>query len=155
MHVMESYKQTADVFAFVEDYHRKIQQLFDDLKDESEKKRVQLLLDHLDRHKRRYADAMKDYSENETRTINETWIQYVPHNEYLNLEGLEISPELSIDEVVEIALELDNRLINFFNVLAEGTTLPPKVKNVFKRMIEQEEAEKEEIVQTAENIKRL
>jgi hypothetical protein len=152
---MKSYKQTADVFAFVEDFLRRIESLFQDLKDETDRKRAELLLDYLRRHKDRYADAMKEYSETEAKTINETWIQYVPHSEYLNLDGLDINPDMSIDDVVEVALELDDRLIAFFDVLQQGTQLPPKVKNVFKRMIDQEQAEKEQIVKTAENMRKL
>ena len=55
---MESYKQTADVFAFVGEFHKKMELFFQGLEEKSDDKRVQMLLEFLRQHENRYADAL-------------------------------------------------------------------------------------------------
>jgi hypothetical protein len=157
---MESYQQTADVFAFVADFHEQMRKIYRRIKDESDRKRVELLLEHLSRHEKRFERAFSKAAEGkrttgEGKALRATWIQYVPREEYLNTEGLEISLRMNVDQVVELALELDDRLVRFFGSLASKANLPPEVRTAFKRMREQEEQEKKKTVDLAERLKKL
>jgi len=73
----------------------------------------------------------------------------------LNLEDLRLSEDMSIDELVDTALSCDNRLIAFFRKMAEASGATEPVRELFSRMIEQEEGEKAKLVETAERIRRL
>ena len=79
----------------------------------------------------------------------------VPEGEKLNLKDIRLSKDMSVDELVETALECDNRLIRFCTRMSEAAGAPEEIRELFGRMIEQEQGEKARLVETAERIKRL
>ncbi len=56
---MEAFEKTEDLFEYLSKYHQEIKNMFKEEKSEINRKRVQLLLDYLVRHEKRYEEAMR------------------------------------------------------------------------------------------------
>jgi rubrerythrin len=78
----------------------------------------------------------------------------VPEDNNLKLQDINPTPGMSVDEVVAAAVELEKRMITFYEEVAQKTTsLPPKVRDMFKQLMEQERQEMAELLTVAEQIK--
>jgi hypothetical protein len=157
---MKSYKKTADVLTIVADFHEKIDGIYKNLNDGTDRDRLSLLLDYLSRHHERLKKALKEQGQKGeeagvSEIINETWIQYVPESEYLTVEGIDVSPDMSVDNLVDTAMTLNDRLITFFQTLSQNMGLPPQIQELFNRLSEMEEQEKKNLAETADQLKKL
>jgi hypothetical protein len=152
---MKTFEQTGDVIAFIADFHRELRQRYKKMTGVSERKRVQLLLDFLSRHEKRWLKGLEQYGLQYRKKLQDTWHQYIPETDKLDIEDLRLKEDMSVDELVKTALECDNRLIEFFTRMSESAGVPEQTRELFRRMIEQEEGEKARLVQTAEQIKHL
>ncbi len=152
---MRDYARTEDVFAIVADFHRRLSKIYKRLSGRADQQRVKLLLGYLQRHEQRFAQALEEYDTQAREKIKNTWYQYVPDEETLSTEGIEIEDDMDIDQVTKIAMELDERLIRFFERMANNVGAPYETREVFQAMIEQEKQEKAELIQSAEDLKKL
>jgi hypothetical protein len=152
---VRTFDETENVFDMIAGFHRTLKERYDRLTDEAEKERVKMLLDYLSRHERRFEQGLEQYSEQGRRKVLDTWYQYIPDGQTLDPGSLDLTPDMTVDEVVDTALKMDERLKRFFESMAENAGSPPEVREVFRKMVEQEEREKAKLVKTAEQIKRL
>lgn len=100
---METYEQTGNVFTMIADFHRAVRKHYEKLTDEAEKKRVRLLLDYLSRHERRFEEGLAQYTGQEQRKVLDTWYQYIPDDLKLEPGEIDLTPDMSVDEVVKLA----------------------------------------------------
>jgi len=152
---MKTYEKTGDVISFIADFHGELGKRYENLTRESDRRRVHLLLEYLSRHEKRWKEGLERFSGEERKKLQKTWHQYIPEEEKLNLKDIRLSEDMSVDELVETALECDNRLIRFYTKMSEAAGAPKEIRELFGRMIEQEQGEKARLVETAERIKRL
>jgi len=67
------------------------------------------------------------------KKLQGTWYQYIPEGEKLKLEDLRLSRDMSIDELVDTALSCDDRLISFFEKMADAAGVPVLLRRLLLR----------------------
>jgi hypothetical protein len=157
---MITFENTHDIFGFVEDFHRRIKELYEQLEQKQENKRVRIILHYLKKIRSLYENGLAYYRKNKVPTKIDVWFQYVPNIETLtinelSIKDLETATNLSLKDIVSIDLELDNRLIDFYRKLSENVNIPGDIKDVFGRLAEQESQEKAELMKLAEDIEQM
>jgi len=152
---MKTYEKTGDVIAFLADFHRELRKRYEKLKKESDRERVHLLLEYLSRHERRWQEGLKRFSDMDSKKLQKTWLQYVPRDEKLNLRDFRLSKDMSVEQLVDMALACDDQLIAFYEKMSKSAGAPDAIKELFRLMIEKEKGEKAKLVETAERIKHL
>jgi rubrerythrin len=135
---MKTYEKTGDVIGFIADFHRELGNRYEKLTEESERRRISMLLEYLSRHEKRWKEGLERFGDEDRKKLQGTWYQYIPEGEKLKLEDLKLSRDMSIDELVDTALSCEDRLISFFEKMANAAGAPVQVKELFSRMIEQE-----------------
>ncbi len=150
----QTYKQAKDLLDVVRDYHKHLGEFYSKLSDISDDERVQMLLDYLSRYTENIEKGFAEYTEALDPKLLETWIQYVPDPDLLSVpEAEKLDADMSVDDVANIAIELDDHLVRFYSEAAERVDYDT-LTDLFDRLKEYEEAEKSKITENAVRIKR-
>jgi hypothetical protein len=151
---MKPYQTVAEILEEVQDYRRHLGDLYDNLQDPADGKRLEMLLEYMSRHERLFERALARYEESGRRKILGTWYQYVA-DEDLGLNGFEGKPHQSIDELVDMALEFDERLVRFYDHMARNMSDFEEVRTFFQSLADQERQEKAQLRVNADMIRDL
>jgi rubrerythrin len=118
---MDTFKQVRDVFAFSHRAHQQISEYYARLADQAERRRVEMLLDYLSRHEANQQACLQRYAADVSNALLNAWLQYVPETfPFADLPDTIAAPDMSVADVVEMALRLDDALIEFYGELAEN-----------------------------------
>lgn len=151
---MQTYKTVAEVVDFLETNHRQLKEFYNRHRDTVDSERLQMLLDYISRHEKNIQDMLKTIHEKDRDIILKTWIQFVPFTETTRPEEQLTDPE-DIDIVVQQVLDLDSKLIRFYDKMIHQSGIPEPVKEFFQQLIIMEEKEKTQVTEAAQQIKSL
>jgi hypothetical protein len=151
---MKAYQTVAEILDEVRECHHQLSDLYRRLEDPADGKRVEMLLEYMSRHERLFERALARYEESGRRKILATWYQYVA-DEDLNFRAVEVKPHQSIGEIVDMALEFDEKLVRFYEHMARNMSDYREVGAFFESLAEQEKQEKAQLRINAEMIKEL
>lgn len=144
-----AYEQTRDILANAESFHRQIGEYYHQLGDHAHKQRIKMLLEYLSRHEEHLADSLADFEQNASTAVMETWFN---SKHKLNaceiLKDIQIAPEMSVDDVIDLGLQLDECLITMYRDLAENAQCED-VRSVFQNLLDMEEEEKRQLVRNS------
>ena len=151
---MKVYKKVKDVLSVVESFHRELADRYQEGSVAAQKEDVAMLLAHLSRRERRLQQGLDKFMRAGQEGINETRIQYLSKEGELVLDDMELSSMMSVDEVVSVAKAMDDRLLVFYEEMMQKTALPPDVREMFKRLLQQTKQVKVDLVETGDRVKR-
>lgn len=146
---MPTFEQTRDVLDHARSFHHQVAELYQRLEDRVEKERVQMLLDYLQRHEKHLEQSLADYEDEASKWILDAWFQYTLEEDPSDLlSSVEIREDMSVDDVVRLALRLDDYLIDLYRNMAERADLP-EVREVFANLLELEQQDEHQIARNA------
>jgi rubrerythrin len=151
---MKAYQSVAEILDEVRKYHHRLSDLYRALENSADSKRLEMLLEYMSRHEQIFERALARYEESGRRKILGTWYQYVA-DEDLDLRAVEAKPHQPIDEVVDMALEFDEKLVRFYEDMAQNMSDYEDVRAFFQSLAEQEKQERAQLRINAEMIKKL
>jgi rubrerythrin len=151
---MKAYQTVAEILEEVREYHHRLSDLYRVLGSSADSKRLEMLLQYMSRHEQIFERALARYEESGRRKILGTWSQYVA-DEDLDLRAVEVKPHAPIDQVVDMALEFDEKLIRFYEDMAKNMSDYEDVRVFFQSLAEQEKQERVQLRINAEMIKEL
>ena len=113
-------EQTKDILERARTLHRELSDFYQRLKDDTQRERVKMLLDYLSRHESLMDERLKEYEESAARSLLDTWYKIAPAQEIRRtMENLNLHPDMSVAEVLDIALRLDEVLIELYKQAAD------------------------------------
>jgi vacuolar-type H+-ATPase subunit C/Vma6 len=125
----------------VRDFHGQLAEYYHQLSDSSDQQRVRLLLDHMSNHESQLQESLRDYEEDASEQVMNTWVDCKYCDEVLTTcKQIPIASESSVDSVVQATLDIDNCLVRFYREVAEKVE-SEKVRDVFLSLVEMEESE--------------
>jgi rubrerythrin len=143
------YEQTRDILSDAEVFHRQTSEYYHQLSDQAQKQRIKMLLDYLSRHEAQLANSLSDYEQHASNAVLDTWFK---SRHKLNvdeiLKDVKITPGMSVDDVIELGLKLDDCLITIYKDLAENAQ-SEEVRSVFQNLLDMEEEEKRQLVRNS------
>lgn len=114
-----------------------------------------MLLEYMSRHEKAFEQMLAGYEEPQAGKLLATWMQYEPDDRALEVPRAEaLRPDMSVDEVVETALRLDDELARFYAQAARMARIP-EVRDLFEGLARQAEDEKERTRVNASLIKHM
>jgi len=135
------YERTRDIIEHARAFHGRLEELYQGLAEKAEKQRVKMLLDHLSRHERRLREVLSRYEQHAAREMLDTWFQYVPEEETLQrFAAVDWTDDMSIDQIIENALRLDQYLLDLFRESA-NRALGDDIRDVLGSLLTLEEEE--------------
>jgi hypothetical protein len=142
---MRTFERTRDVIDHVRHFHRALSEYFHRLSDQTAIERVKLLLDYLSRHEARLDEALSEYEDAASKRILENWFQYTTEKDlFESCRHLEVRPDMSIDDVSELALRWDSCLIEFYREMASCSDCED-VGDLFRELLKTAEQDRKRL----------
>jgi rubrerythrin len=125
----------------VRDFHGQLAEYYHQLSESTDRQRVKLLLDHMSDHEKQLQESLRDYEEDASKQVMNTWVDCKYCNEVLaTCEQIPIGPETSVDSIVQATLDIDSCLVRFYREVADKAE-SEKVRDVFQNLVDMEENE--------------
>lgn len=146
---MKTFEQTRDVLDHARSFHHQVAELYHALEDTAEQGRVKMLLDYLQRHEKHLEQSLADYEGEASKRILDTWFQYALEEDPADfLSEVEVKKNMSVEDVVRLALRLDDYLIDLYRHMVAHSDIP-EVKEVFANLLELEQQDEHQIARNA------
>jgi rubrerythrin len=147
---MHNFEQVIDVLDYGRKLHIQLREFYNSLHYESEQTRVKMLLDYLSSHERNREIALERFEEESRQSILNLWLQYAPpsHVEDL-LNHCAIRSDLTVDDVVKMAMTFDDALIELYDGVVQIID-DEHAKAVFTNLSAMEKQEKQRFIRDAE-----
>ena len=152
-----AFETTKDVLDHAREFHTQLSDFYNLLSRKSEKQRVKLLLDYMSQHEKHLEETLSRYEEEVSERILNTWFQNSPPKQVLNTckeIGIEGKEDLTVDDVIEMAVKLDRCLIDLYKDMIKNAETD-EVRDVFKNLAEMERRYELELVRNAQEWKDL
>ena len=149
------YAQVRDMLDQVREFHGQLAEYYHQLSDSSDQQRVKLLLDHMSNHEKQLQEGLRDYGEDASEQILNTWVDCKYCDDVLmTCKQIPIVPEASVKNVIQATLDIDNCLVRFYREVAEKVE-SEKVRGVFQNLVEMEESELRQLALSALQVRDL
>jgi rubrerythrin len=143
------FEQVRDVLNHAREFHKRLSEFYRNLADHEETARIKMLLEHIGTHEKSLERGLANFEESASKQVLDTWFQYTQDESTLKLpEAMEIRPHMSVEDVIRIGLELDDRLIELYKDAAESADVP-EVREVFNNLLEMQQQDKHHLVRAA------
>ena len=150
---MKTYERTRDVLDHARTFHNELRKAYQKLSSETEKERIRMLLDYVSRHEEHLEESLTAYEARASKKVLDTWFKYVPEEDKLqNVQDLKLEPDMSIDDIIDVTLRMDNCLVDLYKEMAEAA-VSQEVKEVFTNLLNMVEQEKHKLVRNALHLK--
>jgi rubrerythrin len=135
------FTQVRNTLDEVRDFHGQLAEYYGQLSDKAAQQRVKMLLDHMSSHERNLQSSMAAYEEGASRQVMNTWVDCSLCEELImSCEQTPIAPDLDVDSVIKVAMEVDQCLLHFYREVARSAD-SETVRDVFRNLVDMEEAE--------------
>ncbi|MDK2778596.1 MAG: hypothetical protein KYX62_13135 [Pseudomonadota bacterium] len=144
-----SYSTVKDILDYSRRLHEHARNLYEQLRDETQRERVDMMLHLLAEHENTLAEAMARIEEDLSGPVLTEWHQFEPGSISEALADCrEMHPDVSVDELVRIALKIDDYMIGLYRqMLSESTNDASRA--LFESLVQLEQTEKMRTVRAA------
>lgn len=152
-----SFETVKDVLDHVREFHGKLSALYKRLGEKRQKERVRIILDFLSSHEKHLENSLGEYETEVSKRILNTWLQFPPPPELLNrCQSLTIDEdrEFSVDDVVDLALEVDRCLIDLYGNMAESAEID-NIKELFENLLNTAKQRSMDLVRDAQEFQEI
>lgn len=120
-----AYIQIGDILPRVGEFHRRLDDYYQEHAEDRDDPRWQCLLELIGSHDQAIGRALARYSEESDSNILLTWIQYDPQRRLNDsLEDAELTPGMSVEAVLRLSLKLNQELCRLYAQLATMSSSP-------------------------------
>ena len=143
------YQTVKDVVDHSRQLHQDISGLYAKHSEDQTQVRVGMLLEYLKRHEDNLEQSLDQFESDKSQKVLDSWLQYTPDQDVSDvLVGLTISDHMSTDQVVDMALKLDDFFIELYQEIIDHSA-SSSVKVVFQNLLDMEQQEKISMAKTA------
>jgi len=146
---MRKFDQVKDIIEYSQEIHDRLAGFYDELSDKHQSSRIKMLLDYLRRHERNIAECLSQFENDTAQKMMDTWLEFAPTtNINEKIKYLPLHSDITLAQIVETALDVDNAIVALYRDLKDHVDLP-ELKELFENMIEMEDNEKKRLVRDA------
>ncbi len=137
-----SFKTVRDVLQLSQEIHRSAANLYEQLREQTQRDRVDMLLKFLSRHEEELAQTLLKVQSSVSERILGEWHQTELTSVASILDGCkECHPDISVQELVNMALKVDDSLISLYKHMASDASTD-EARQLFNNLVVLEENEK-------------
>lgn len=149
------YETAKDLLVEAARLHEGLGRYYSQLSSEAGKERVRMLLDYLVRHETNMAAVLSRYSKETANNVRNAWFTYALDSAFAKcIPPAPPVDQLSIDEIINLAIQLDDHIIDLYQLIALESELP-EAREAFTNLVQLERQEKMRMVRQAMGLKDL
>lgn len=135
---MQTFVQVKQVIHDSKMIHVKLRQVYGEINEMDQPEQVKMLLNYLIVDQHRIEEVFTIFEAVNQQSVMENWMQYSPSIDVPALINKQlIKPEMTLEEVTQLATQYGEALVAFYHEVADETDLP-KVSDIFKNLAEME-----------------
>ncbi|MBM4156182.1 MAG: hypothetical protein FJ221_14325 [Lentisphaerae bacterium] len=140
------FEQTRDVIDKARAFHHDMASFYHRVEHVVEKERVRMVLDWLASHEERMEGKLAEVEASTAKRVLDSWYQYPPDATVQDaVARIEIRPDMRAQDVICMALHLDENLLRLYKRAAEAAPMG-EVREVFESLLEEGKREREKLV---------
>jgi rubrerythrin len=137
-----SFKTVREVLQLSQDIHTNAAILYEQLREQTQRERIDMLLKLLSNHEEELAQTLVKVERDVSERILDEWHQTELTSVAGALEGgQQCHPDISMQELVELALKVDDSLISLYRHMASDASTD-EARQLFSNLVLLEENEK-------------
>lgn len=141
-----SYVKMIDLLRRGEKFHNDLAAYYESLKESARREDVKMMLEYIKRHETFLAQTLKAYEAEAPSKVLDTWFQYEPEASLMDaINSVAIDPDMTPDDVIELAVKLDECLISLYKQMKEFSP-PAEVLEAVDKLLEIEEEQRNKMV---------
>lgn len=144
-----AFETIGDVLNHAKAFHRQLSRLYGELGNIARREKIKILLTYMQRHETNMVEVLQGFEADASQRVLGAWFKYppeLPGNEWF--EHADLKPDMTADEVVQAALEVDARLLTLYRHGMEKARTP-EARDFFSRLIELEQQKETEALRNA------
>lgn len=135
------FEKTREILDHAREFHHLIAQAYHRLGEQTDRERMRMLLSYLETHENHLEETLTEYENEAAEKVLGHWFQTSPCDaKFKELRALLEQAPLTEEDVVAMAIEVDNCLIDMYKQLARIAE-DDSVCDMFKALIRLEEHE--------------
>ncbi len=144
-----SYEQVRDILNKTKELHRELSRFYEVLESRCKQQKVKLLLDYLHDRESKGEKQMEQFIREAEDSLMNAYYSFTPDQQKWNfLKEIEISPDASLQEAIDMVLKIDQYILDLLQEVAENSELD-HVRLVFVNMLEHAKKERNRFVRDA------
>lgn len=148
-------EQTRKMLGRAKRFYSEICDFYEALAKETSSERVRMLLHYMAGHQKYLEEKINEFEKGASQTAMDTWYQAVPDDHLFKfLKELKKTPNMNIDQVVELGLKANKEITDFYRHLAENSELEA-AKEIFSSLLMKQEEESHNLVRDAHELNDL
>jgi hypothetical protein len=145
MSIME---QTKYVFHLAQNIHSHLSKIYHNLGSSTDRERLKMLLEYMSQQEQIIKGCIEEYEKCLSGKVLNTWFKYVPTElEFDYTRILNLTPDMDIDDIISLALEVDDKLITMYSEMGEHCECE-SVKEAFANLKQLEQQKKKNLVRS-------
>lgn len=149
------FKTVKDVVEHARQLHKQIAGFYKQLSNRQHQERIKMLLDYLARHETNLEKMLASFEKDRSQKIWDEWFQFTTDDTLpQTLKGAAVHADMDVDEIISLALQLDDYFINLYRDMAQNAS-SAAVKEIFENLLAFEQQEKNRTVRAALELKDL
>ncbi|QYJ82981.1 hypothetical protein [Shewanella aegiceratis] len=143
------FQQLNEQLAYVSKCRLEMARLYARLHSAVDSSRVKLMLEYLQQHEKEVSQKIDDYIEEAPRRLLELWYNDIVFEDFIKrCQDVIPAANMNEDDLLELHLDLDNRLIGLFEKTAESS-VPGDVKNALNDLVRVEKIQQQRLVHSS------
>ena len=142
-------QRTRDVLERAREFHTQLSLFYERMGAQAGREKLKMLLTYMSRHETNLADCLHRYEREAAQRILDTWFKYPSDKASCKcFENLTIHPDATVEEVVQLALQLDRCLVDLYTEMA-AQSVSQEVRDLFNGLLRTEQKEENQMVRNA------
>jgi rubrerythrin len=134
-------RRVADFLHWAEAYHGRLAEFYRSRGKEAARPEAKVVLDYMARHQDALRRIIEDYEDGASKAVLDTWYKVSPDPKaFRDPEGAGFRADLTGDEAIDLALDLDRSLISMYEQLVRRAETPG-LREVLENLLQTERAE--------------
>ena len=147
---LRNFEQAKDVLDYGIDLHGQLSALYHAIGERNGQTRAKMVLDYLSSHEVHRGQALRRFEEEPHAGGLDVWLQFAPSLEIeRKLANCTVRPDLSVDEIMTIAMDFDDALIEIYKEAAREAE-DTHAREIFESLVSMEQKEKQRFIRDAE-----
>lgn len=139
-------QQLRELLEYVAQCRIEMAQLYGRLHAQADSSRVKMMLEYFQQHQKKVAEKLQDYVDDAPKRILDTWYKDITFEDFsARCQQAMLPANMQEDDVLNLHLDLENRLIALLEKTAE-TTAMAEIKSALKDLVRVEKTQQQRLV---------
>ena len=142
--------QVRDILDSIRAFYGQLSERFKQAQQSVQGDQLPYLLEYIAIHEGQLGTGIEEFEENAEESLLDTWLQFGADETLTGiLNQVELTPDMTEDEVLAAALKVDSQLISLYEELA-GESSVPHVRELFEALARMQEARERQLARAVQ-----